>query len=196
MHMSIFDLPEAAQKQVLYGNLLPISPNGSPNFSFSTNLFAADRRFMGETFDLSSDTLKKDFPDRLEAEKFFTDRSTEAQDQSFIVSAYALPPQGHALPRYASALAYLRLAQTAIALERFRSVNDAHYPDSLSELAPNYLPVVPMDPFDGQPLRYHKRAAGYLLYSIGMDRKDDGGMRLKGGKGDLVFSVLNPSTAN
>jgi hypothetical protein len=35
---------------------------------------------------------------------------------------------------------------------------------------------VPMDPFDGQPVRYRQRAGGgYVVWSVGVDRKDDAG---------------------
>jgi hypothetical protein len=47
-----------------------------------------------------------------------------------------------------------------------------------------------MYPFDGQPLRYRKQDAGYVLYSIGPDLKDDGGKPMNGKGGDIVFTVV------
>jgi hypothetical protein len=44
----------------------------------------------------------------------------------------------------------------------------------------------------GQPLRYRQQGAGYALYSIGPDLKDDGGKRMKGKDGDMAFSVTTP----
>jgi hypothetical protein len=41
------------------------------------------------------------------------------------------------------------------------------YPAALTELVPDYLISVPIDPFDGQPLRYQQTANGYKLWSIG-----------------------------
>jgi hypothetical protein len=55
------------------------------------------------------------------------------------------------------------------------------------------LDTVPLDPFDGQPLRYEKKAAGYALYSIGPDLRDDSGARMKGKVGDIVFEVVTSS---
>src|SRR5262249_8508018 len=75
----------------------------------------------------------------------------------------------------ASALARLQVARTALAIERWRLSHDKRLPDSLSELVPEYLPSVPLDSFDGQPLRYKKLEHGYFVYSIGSDFKDDGG---------------------
>jgi hypothetical protein len=37
------------------------------------------------------------------------------------------------------------------------------------------LPALPIDRYDGQPLRYTIRDGKPLLYSIGVDRNDDGG---------------------
>ena len=83
---------------------------------------------------------------------------------------------------------------TAVALEQFRAAHNNRYPASLSELTPKYLDAPLMDPFDGQPLRYRKQDAGYVLYSIGPDLKDDGGKPMNGKGGDIVFTVVTPPT--
>jgi hypothetical protein len=49
------------------------------------------------------------------------------------------------------------------------------YPTTLAELAPKYLPSVPDDLFSGKPLIYKPTENGYLLYSVGVNGKDDGG---------------------
>jgi hypothetical protein len=68
-----------------------------------------------------------------------------------------------------------RLTVTALALARYQRKYGA-YPRSLAELTPAFLPAVPLDPVDGQPLRYRLEADGrFMLYSIGADGKDDGG---------------------
>jgi hypothetical protein len=89
-------------------------------------------------------------------------------------------------------LANLRLAKTAVALERFHGTHQNIYPDSLAELAPEFLPQIPKDPYDGQPLRYHKTTTGYQLYSVGPNLRDDGGQRGKQDDGDIVFEVVKP----
>ena len=70
--------------------------------------------------------------------------------------------------------ATVRMAGLACALERFRIAN-ARYPERLEELTPQFIGKLPHDPCDGQPFRYRITPEGYLLYSIGMDCKDDGG---------------------
>jgi len=88
--------------------------------------------------------------------------------------------------------AHLDLARTALALERYRLAT-TRVPEQLAELVPQYLERVPLDPFDGQPLRYRRTNPGYLLYSIDMDGQDNGGrdrdIAKKGESYDLCFIV-------
>jgi hypothetical protein len=64
---------------------------------------------------------------------------------------------------------------TAIALKRYQ-LKHGSYPEKLSELVPKFFSAVPLDPVDGQPLRYRRNADGtFLLYSVGENGKDDGG---------------------
>jgi hypothetical protein len=67
----------------------------------------------------------------------------------------------------------------AVAIERYRLRRGA-WPDSLAALVPDLLPTVPLDPFDGQPLRYRRLADGVVIYSIGPDSADDGGKLAEG----------------
>jgi hypothetical protein len=68
-----------------------------------------------------------------------------------------------------------RVIVTAIALKRFQ-LKYGKWPEMLFELVPEFIPSVPIDPFDGKRLRYHPNADGaYLLYCVGEDGVDDGG---------------------
>jgi len=68
-----------------------------------------------------------------------------------------------------------RVVVAAIALKRFQ-LQHGKLPTTLGELAPEFFPFVPIDPYDGQPLRYHPNADGtYLLYSVGANGVDDDG---------------------
>jgi hypothetical protein len=85
------------------------------------------------------------------------------------------------------------LRLTALAIERYRRANGEQLPPSLADLTPTFLPTVPVDPFDGKPLRYKKLDRGYRIYSIGPDRKDDGGVdrdpRKVNSPEDITFTV-------
>ena len=49
------------------------------------------------------------------------------------------------------------------------------YPRKLETLAPKYLAKIPGDLFSGKVLIYCPAAGGYLLYSIGVNGKDEQG---------------------
>ena len=73
------------------------------------------------------------------------------------------------------AIAHLRTARVGLAIQRYRLAAGA-LPDTLSDLVPAYLDAVPNDPFDGNQLRYERRGAGFVIYSVGEDLSDDGGI--------------------
>jgi hypothetical protein len=70
--------------------------------------------------------------------------------------------------------ANLHCATAALAVERYR-LKHGRWPDTLSTLVlAQFLREVPVDPYDGQPLRYRPTKDGVVLYSIGPDGKGDG----------------------
>ncbi len=64
--------------------------------------------------------------------------------------------------------------RTACAIALFNKRN-GEYPLSLDALVPECLPSVPIDTHTGEPLIYRVTDDGFLLYSRGNDRDDDGG---------------------
>ena len=69
-----------------------------------------------------------------------------------------------------------RLAITVAGLERHRLAT-GRYPKSLDDLVPRWVPAVPLDPMDGQPLRYRLNADGtFTVYGIGPNHADDHGV--------------------
>ena len=69
----------------------------------------------------------------------------------------------------------------ACALERHRLAR-GRYPDSLEALAPEFIPVLPRDIINRQPLHYSRIPdRGYQIYSVGWDEKDDRGLPCGGG---------------
>jgi len=96
-----------------------------------------------------------------------------------------------AMQRAAYFHALQRLGQVTIALRLYRREH-GRYPETLQELVPKYLPSLPVDPFDGKPLRYKRLAKGFKIWSVGMDMKDDGGVwgKPRGEKGDIVWEAV------
>jgi len=99
----------------------------------------------------------------------------QARDGYYILSGLFLPSFSRVAQRDAFLRARLRVAITTLAVERWRLAHKGAMPGSLNDLVPALLPAVPLDPFDGQPLRFKKLARGYVVYSIGPDQQDDGG---------------------
>lgn len=67
-------------------------------------------------------------------------------------------------------------ALIACALERFRLAH-GEYPENLDALVPQFLGTIPHDVVEGGPLHYRRSGATFVLYSIGWNGVDDGGVR-------------------
>ena len=67
---------------------------------------------------------------------------------------------------------HISVVRTLIALKSYVSDHE-ELPLSLEAIVPRYLSEVPIDAYDGQPLRYS--AGKKIVYSIGKDLKDWGG---------------------
>jgi hypothetical protein len=87
----------------------------------------------------------------------------------------------------------LAATRAVLALEAYRFERGA-LPKSLEELVPTYLSAVPQDGFDGNPLRYLPERA--LVYSVGADLLDEGGLADEPDEGNLdepVFRLGDPT---
>ncbi len=80
----------------------------------------------------------------------------------------------------AQAEARLKCLNALIAVERYR-LKHGRLPESLSAIGPELLgdPSTPIadltDPFDGQPIRYKVSDTTFTVYSVGKNKRDDGG---------------------
>jgi hypothetical protein len=138
------------------------------------------------------DTLRADHPRALAlmtrrvAEVRLPPQEQAAAEKAFAVDVHRLPPD-EALatrllmpavekigPAERRRLAAVRCLLAAAAAERYRQEHGA-WPESLARLAPGLLTEVPLDPYDGRPLRYRRLEDGVVVYSVGEDGKDDGG---------------------
>lgn len=102
-----------------------------------------------------------------------------------LMARMLFPAIGKSGLKVANAQMALNLARIGCALERHRLVHGS-YPEALNALVPGYLEAIPLD-LDQQPLRYQLQPDGsFILYSIGVDLKDDNG---RIGKPDGKFST-------
>lgn len=118
------------------------------------------------------------------------DRSFRARKPGILT--FLIVPAGYKCALRAAELdAGCQLARIALAAVAYRG-KTGKYPDTLADLVPAYLPRVPADPFDGQPLRSKRDGNGLVLYSIGANLRDDGGGVALGPDGkaaDIVFRL-------
>jgi len=70
--------------------------------------------------------------------------------------------------------AEIRLTQVALALAVYKAAHGA-YPAALTDLSPDELASVPLDPFVDRPFVYAPTAKGFTLYSVGPNMVDDRG---------------------
>lgn len=105
-------------------------------------------------------------------------RRMQAQHSSILLpmSRMGLPAFEKASAKELRSVTTLRCAQTAMAVERWRSAHGDALPPALEALVPQYLAAVPIDLMDGKPLKFRASAKGYVVYSIGEDGLDDGGL--------------------
>jgi hypothetical protein len=78
------------------------------------------------------------------------------------------------LEKYARLEAMIDVTRTAMAC-RLYLLRHGRIPETLSQLAPENLAEISVDPFTGRSLVYRSTPKGFILYSLGPNQKDDGG---------------------
>lgn len=97
-----------------------------------------------------------------------------------VLAQMLAPAVGKTIAKCYRAQNAVTLAHTACALERHRLAH-GQFPDQLDALVPQFAKSVPLDLMTGQPLKYRRTNDGqFVLYSVGIDRVDDGGVAKAG----------------
>ena len=129
------------------------------------------------------------YPDRLQTARF-CDGEAMKLSRMRVLTRLMLPSLSTVVRKGAPSHARLQLGLAAVAVERYR-LKHGGLPESLDALVPEFLDAAPLDPFDGQPIRFKRLEKGYRLYSIGDNLKDDGGQGLNARRLplDIVFEI-------
>jgi hypothetical protein len=141
-------------------------------------LAGADKRLMLETFDEALRDVEKETPEVVARRVTLFEEAT-SKARGFppkIYTGLLLPAMSKVGNRFATYEARRRAALTALAVERYRLANKGTLPQNLEALVPRFLPEVPLDPYDGQALRYRRAGKGYVIYSVGSDLADNDGL--------------------
>jgi hypothetical protein len=148
-----------------------------------SGFYELDFRFYLATMETNIALAALPPPDNLVIGGHFARAADKGGKRYRTISSAIFTSLGGIAAREADAVAYHRMATTALALERFR--NEHHQlPEKLEELVPAILPELPEDPFSttlsrkygvASQLEYRRTPKGYILYSVGRDGQDDGG---------------------
>jgi hypothetical protein len=101
-----------------------------------------------------------------------------------LILADELPSMERFDARQTLALETADLARLSLALRAMKGATGA-FPETLEALKSMGFDV-PLDRFTGKPLLYARKGEGYLLYSVGENMQDDGGVREEDVKGTAL----------
>jgi len=123
------------------------------------------------------------------------ERLPTIEKQRYLLLGMMMPALGKAIQSPQIAIQQRDGVLTAIALELHKR-RHGEYPATLAELTPDRLPAVLPDRIDGRPMRYKIVDGKPLLYSVGVDRIDDGGVPLHGDRAfQRNFRWMSPRLA-
>ncbi len=153
---------------------LPLFEIVRGRFGWFTGLFDREEIFYLNAMQNAIDDTHQSFPQCLSQYSTMYETALNGQRRGYIFVPGILNGQRNVLPKEVETISRVRIAVSALAVEHFR-LAQGRLPENLNELVPQFFSEVPIDPFDGQPLRYHRLDKGYVIYSIGSDGEDNGG---------------------
>ncbi|MEW5900211.1 MAG: hypothetical protein AB1715_01975 [Acidobacteriota bacterium] len=94
------------------------------------------------------------------------------------VNAVLFPHLSSVNLKEASIEALLDSGRIGLACKIYR-LEHGRFPEKISDLVPGLLDKEPLDPFTGEPYFYRLKDNGFIIYSAGSNKKDDGGRSSK-----------------
>lgn len=155
----------------------PKSLTATIGFFRLVGLNTADKRLMGETYEKIFHCIENpNFATNDLYHKIFEDVVMKSRAMPpKVLTAMLVPVLEKVAGKFVRVEAIRRCSETAICIERYRLKHEGMLPADLSDVPTEYLPAIPSDPFNGQPLRYKKLSTGFVVYSVGPNREDDDG---------------------
>lgn len=155
-------------------------------------LFGPDRRKTIAIVDKSfayADTLKHQTPWQLHTQGIDSDGEINRMLEGYAIEK--IPSVYHVIELYQRLKAKESALITIIAILRYKE-DKGSFPENLDQLvSAGYLNQLPMDPYSDKPLVYKRLDSNFMLYSLGADFDDDGGVHSRWGQysqgGDQVF---------
>jgi hypothetical protein len=155
----------------------------------------ADCRFYLEMLQEYIDASRQPFPKSINASKQIAARvqtvghsTNPLERMRYVLSMEVVPGTEAAVTASARGQAMRDLTLVAIAARRYQ-LKHGEFPRDLQALS-EFLEIAPIDPYDGQPLRLIRKDGELVLYSVGQDGRDDGGLELEdGNQPDIVVRL-------
>jgi hypothetical protein len=180
------------------GQLTGSNESGKPFPGEGQLTLPVDCRYFLEVMGESIEASRQPFPEALHRANHIDARFEKVMKDplskfSYTVTLLIVPALHTAFEVTAKNIAHRDELLCAIAAERYR-LKHGQPPQKLADLVPEFLSAVPTDPFDGQPLRLKADGDGLAFYSVGKDRKDDGGQENNNsGEPDVVVTLKRRS---
>ena len=92
-----------------------------------------------------------------------------------VLVSWLMPSLAKIVDRHEAALMRGELLQVATGLALYEA-ETGRFPAKLADLAPKYVKALPKDRFSGKPLVYKREGKGCIVYSVGVNLIDDGGI--------------------
>lgn len=132
-------------------------------------------------------------PDSAKRNKEITDAI--AENEALLFAYIAVPNIVGAVDPYYFTETKFMILEAAAAMRVYIAEKNK-IPEALNDLVPDYLLDVPIDPWSGQALKYINKDKELIIYSVGPDRIDNGGLgmgydaNIKELEGkDIIFSM-------
>ncbi len=138
----------------------PLTPEDLAHYASTLSEYAS---LAGGPYYEVRDRVARLYQERVEGAPWFAE-----------VSRMLMPSLDRALAARAAAEATAGAGQLAAALRIYR-IGHGAYPDSLESLG-GTVPGMPLDPFTGKPYRYRREGSGFVVWSVGKDGTDGGGV--------------------
>ena len=137
------------------------------------------RRFFAETFRVAIENIPRPYVEMQEIKRPWSKKQGVVLNLLLgniggrILCGILLPAVSSVIEERVQAKTQLAATRALLAMKAFK-VEKGRLPETLDELVPEYLEAVPLDDFDGKPLRYNPEKK--VVYSVGEDLVDGGGM--------------------
>jgi hypothetical protein len=117
----------------------------------------------------------------LEEQSYYDDAMYKIGGMSVnFFAGFLMPSMNKIMNSEVRSIAYLRCAVVAVSAELYRR-RTGHWPNALADLNADFPNGLPADPYDGAPLRFKTLPDGIVIYSVGENHKDDGGVLYRPG---------------